>query len=832
MGSSSTRLHIARHQLDSGRYSKVDLGVPVSISTNLNNENSSMKNSVYDVAIVGAGPGGLSAAARAAQRGLPHILLEASDKHADTIQRYQRGKHIMAEPCVLPLRSDIEFDAGNRETILDDWEVGIEQAGVNIRYRAKVESVSGQKGDFQITLRCGETIHCKYLVLSLGVQGNPRKLGVAGEDLPVVQNTLESADAYENETIVIVGAGDAAIENAISLARRNRAIIVNRKEDFARAKDGNINRVLGAIETGQVECFYRTIVNRIEQHTPDSAIPAQIILKTPDAEVTVDCNRIITRLGAVPQRQFVESIGVRFTSDDSDATPGLSTQLESSVPGLYIVGALAGYPLIKQAMNQGYEVIEYILGNHVKPADYPIIEKKLKGFSVGKDVDDLLALIQQRVRLFRDISALSLRELILESQLLFPKEDSEIYTKGEYSSTFFNILQGEVHADTGQNQPFNLEEGQFFGEMSLLSGRPRSTTVVAGRFCILLETPRRAMVKLMRIEKSVRKGINVVSIIRTLKLFLAPQAPTTIVRAVAKYTQIQRFAAGETLFREGDRAERLYFVRSGSVTVSRNRDGNEVVAAYVSAGNYVGIMGLLGKNHHLATARTTVATEAFSIDKGSFNILLASVPKLREQLQDLAKQRLTQFTRMQAQPESGEILSFMMSHGVGEATDVLVIDESLCVGCDNCEKACSATHQGISRLDRKAGASFYSLHIPTSCRHCEQPHCMKDCPPDAIHRMVNGEVYIDDTCIGCGNCEENCPYDVIQMAKVSPRRSLLETLLRKKPIDVATTAVKCDMCKDLKGGSACVNACPTGAAIRIHAEQVVEIANKRASSEN
>jgi len=40
--------------------------------------------------------------------------------------------------------------------------------------------------------------------------------------------------------------------------------------------------------------------------------------------------------------------------------------------------------------------------------------------------------------------------------------------------------------------------------------------------------------------------------------------------------------------------------------------------------------------------------------------------------------------------------------------------------------------------------------------------------------------------------------------------------------------VKCDMCKDVKSGPACVAACPTGAAIRIHAEDVPKLARTRA----
>ena len=91
---------------------------------------------------------------------------------------------------------------------------------------------------------------------------------------------------------------------------------------------------------------------------------------------------------------------------------------------------------------------------------------------------------------------------------------------------------------------------------------------------------------------------------------------------------------------------------------------------------------------------------------------------------------------------------------------------------------------------------------------------MKDCPPDAIHRAPNGEVYIADNCIGCGNCQRNCPYGVIHMsAKKTRKPGLIQWLMfgrgpgpGEAPYDKATSsekkAVKCDMCKDLTGGAA------------------------------
>ena len=66
----------------------------------------------FRIAIMGSGPAGLSAAMHAATKGLEHILLEKTDHLSDTIYRYQKGKHVMATPSQLALRSDCSFEAG------------------------------------------------------------------------------------------------------------------------------------------------------------------------------------------------------------------------------------------------------------------------------------------------------------------------------------------------------------------------------------------------------------------------------------------------------------------------------------------------------------------------------------------------------------------------------------------------------------------------------------------------------------------------------------------------------------------------------------------------
>jgi CRP-like cAMP-binding protein/ferredoxin-like protein FixX len=500
------------------------------------------------------------------------------------------------------------------------------------------------------------------------------------------------------------------------------------------------------------------------------------------------------------------------------------------VPGLYIIGALAGYPLIKQAMNQGYDVIEYIAGRTLLAVDHDLLREKLKPLPWKEDVDEALRKLQERIPVLAKINALQFRELMLESDLLAPKAGSVIFSRNDYTDTFFCVVYGFANVEVGQEKFFTLSPGQFFGEMSLLSGRRRSATVRAAEECVLLEIPRRTMNRLIQSNESVRKFIDSVFIARAIQSHFAPDASLHELQEVLGNAKLERFRAGETLFKEGDIGDRLHLVRSGSLTVSRLIGGREIILSYVPAGNYVGEMGLLGNTKRMATVKAAVATETVSINSVGFKQLLERNQALKSQVQLKVQERLQDNAKMESTPDGGDVLDFLMKQGLGEATDVLLIDESLCVRCDNCERACADTHDGTSRLNREAGPTYATVHVPTSCRHCENPQCMKECPPDAIHRAPNGEVFIADNCIGCGNCQRNCPYGVIQMASIEPYkkrfwRKLLwgyeQAAVEHK--DQQKKAVKCDMCGQLSGGPACVRACPTGAAIRVAPAKFVDL---------
>ena len=717
-----------------------------------------MSNSVR-IAIVGSGPSGLSCAAHAAELNVPHVLLEAEDHPSHTIYRYQKGKHVMAEPGILPLRSPITFTAGKREAILAKWDEEIAKYKVNIRSGAAVSSIAGAKGAFELKTAAGDTYLAEHVVLCIGLQGNIRKLGVPGEDLDRVQYQLDDPAEYNGETIVVVGAGDAGIENALALAENNRVILINRVDEFPRVKQGNIDLVTAAIRDGKMECRYSTNAVKVEAIETEGR-PLCFTAQTPQGVENIACNRVIARLGAIPPRKLVESFGVQFPNPTMEAVPQVSATYESNVPGLYIIGALGGYPLIKQAMNQGFEVVEYILGNPVEPADEPLLQAKFRNFTRAKNVSEALALVQTNVPLFKDLTTLQLREFMLDSEVLAPGSGDVIFKKDDYTNSFFSIVDGEVLIEvpdeTGKLKDVALKRGQFFGELGLLSGRRRSGTVRAGADCVLIETPRRSMLKLIASIESVRRQVDETSLRRAVRAQIAPTVSEADLDEIVRGAVIRSFAAGQTIFKEGDAADGLHLIRRGSVTISRLLGGKEVVLSYVAAGNYVGEMALLSSEaKRSATVRAAVNCETILLLAKTFNEVLARNAALRGGIEARVLERLSKNVQRETESDPGNLISFLIGQGLGEGTDVLLIDESLCVRCDNCEKACADVHDGTSRLAREAGPTFANVHVPTSCRHCENPHCMKDCPPDAIHRNPNGEVFIANTCIGCGNCQRN-----------------------------------------------------------------------------
>lgn len=159
-------------------------------------------------------------------------------------------------------------------------------------------------------------------------------------------------------------------------------------------------------------------------------------------------------------------------------------------------------------------------------------------------------------------------------------------------------------------------------------------------------------------------------------------------------------------------------------------------------------------------------------------------------------------------------MEFVVENRLFNGRQAMVIDLHRCTRCDDCVRACAATHDGNPRFQR-TGPTHGRLQFAQACMHCEDPVCMLGCPTGAIHRdLTSGVVRIEEPiCIGCRVCAHACPYDNIQMTEIrdAQGRTYVDAD-RGLPILKAT---KCDLCHQQPAGPACTAACPHDALVRI-----------------
>jgi CRP-like cAMP-binding protein/Fe-S-cluster-containing hydrogenase component 2 len=454
-----------------------------------------------------------------------------------------------------------------------------------------------------------------------------------------------------------------------------------------------------------------------------------------------------------------------------------------------------------------------------------------------------------------------LREVLLDSKIKQFKRGEIVLRENDYTNSLWLLVEGSVFvadADIAPAVKTRLKAGEFFGELALLSGRRRTKTVESAEDSVLIEIPRFWGRRLQRSNEAFKAEVDRVAVRRLLHSTLAPAHPIEDIEPIIAASDVKDFKRGATVIEEGTKVDALYIMRSGSATVSRTIDGRDVILDYIAAGSIFGERGFLAKDseeiRRAATVTATIASQIIRIDAVALQAASQELPELEElftsavqrQVQKQVDDALRRANRLEPNGDEAAIANFLAREGIGEAFNAFIIDEALCTRCGNCETACAATHGGISRVNREAGARAYAILLPVACRHCENPHCMSDCPAlGAIERAPSGEVVIDyEKCIRCGKCAENCPYEVIHMTpppQPNAPRSWLSSLIdgvglgalldgeseasggRGKKVSTSKLPMKCDLCHGSSTGvPACVSACPTGAALRTDPETYIK----------
>src|SRR3954449_511862 len=767
--------------------------------------------STLDLVIVGAGPAGIATASHAQTNGLSYVLLERSPHLADTIFNYQARKFVMAEPVMIPTRGGVPFDAGSRESILDAWQRHIVERKLNVVFGAEVKSLKKEGDVFKV----GDYT-AKNVVLAMGTQGNPRKLGVPGDDLPHVLYRLKDPAEHQDQDIIVVGAGDSALEIAIALSDENRVTLIVRGAEITRANEILTKEILARQARGQMTVHYNSSVKQVYGNYADLSIRGEL--------TRVPAELIFLKLGADPPRKFFESIGIKY----SGARPLLSDVHESVVEGLLLIGAASGRDLIKLGMNQGYEVVEHLMGREVEPADEAVLKERLP-FWEGT-VRERIALLRKRVPLLAAADEQQLRETFLSARVREYADREIIIRQNDYTNDFLIIAGGRVELwkkpekANAEVKVAELTAGNFFGEMSLISGRRRTATARAVGPTRLIEIPRKAILKLLGAAARAKALVDQAFLLRAFGGYLFPGIPEAQLGELVDLSVVNALPKDAVVFKEGEEADAFYLIRNGMVKISKKSGDKEVVLSYLVAGNFFGEAALFSDADRTATVTTIFPSDLIKLSKRDFNNFLAAHPDLRQApLQKLEERRIASLIA-DATPGSGNILNDLIREEVVMGTQTLIIDEHKCIRCGNCIAGCEGVHaDGQARLSL-TGIKFYNLLAPNSCWQCENPMCMLDCPPDAIVRDPRGEVYIKSNCIGCGNCERNCPYGNIFMIHKEPKKSIFSWVAslfgKDHKSDVEqTSAVKCDLCREISGGPACVRSCPTGAAIRLTPEE-------------
>jgi CRP-like cAMP-binding protein/NAD-dependent dihydropyrimidine dehydrogenase PreA subunit len=389
------------------------------------------------------------------------------------------------------------------------------------------------------------------------------------------------------------------------------------------------------------------------------------------------------------------------------------------------------------------------------------------------------------------------------------------------------------------NPVATLKAGELFGEMSCMSMYPRSATVVAAEDCTVLEMLRNALYIIQRNKASrakieeLYKRRSLDKHLRSVKVFSAIAADEATFTRFADFlrdrVQLKRVEPNTVVCRQGDRADSFYMIRVGFVKVSQAQAGAEHVLSYLGPGAYFGEIGLLSSlpdfqgmvppGIRTATCTAMDHVDLIRISDADFQAMLEHFPRVREQLAKEAIARLKENEETRQRIESTSLADFLRQ-GLFNAQSLLVLDLQKCTRCDECSRACADSHDGVTRLIRD-GLRFDRFLVASSCRCCLDPYCMLGCPVTAIRRRGTREIIIEDWCIGCGKCAENCPYGNINMHPVRETRPDPTDPSRRIAV-MQEKATVCDLCIDVGGTPSCVYACPHDAAHRMAGPELLQ----------
>lgn len=276
-----------------------------------------MEQRIYDMVIIGGGPGGYAAALYAARAGLNVVVLEKLSPGGQMALTTQVDNF----PGV---------DAGiDGYTLGEIMQRNAESFGA-VTELAEVQSVDLSSDPKKIETNEG-TFYGKTVVYAAGA--GPRELGLPNEKALTGRgvNYCASCDGmfYKGKTVVVVGGGNSAVEDALLLSRVAKKVIVVHRRDTLRATKIYHKPLM---EAENVEFFWNSAVTQLLENGKLNGIVVQNLLT--GEETTVDCDGVFISIGRKPATALVDG---QLDLDKSGYILADETT-RTSRPGVFAVG--------------------------------------------------------------------------------------------------------------------------------------------------------------------------------------------------------------------------------------------------------------------------------------------------------------------------------------------------------------------------------------------------------------------------------------------------------------------------------------------------------------
>ncbi len=293
-----------------------------------------------DVLVVGAGAAGLNATLAAKDKGLSCVLLEKA-KIANTIENFPEGKWVYAEPDKTPPKGKLWLDGAQKEDLIERWNQIVEENQLDVRVEEPLTAVAKNDGLFEATTP-KQTYRARWIVLATGQRGNPRKLGVEGEEQEHVYHRLYSPKAYKDEDILVVGGGNSAIEAALTLSTQNRVVLSYRSPEFSRLFKDNRQMLDEAVAAGKIRVLFSSNVQRFES---DKAV---LSLGEAGEQEAIPLQHAFVLVGSEVPVRFLKTLGIKLENEWSGSLSRSFLLSLVALAGLWIFGGQTGWPSLDQ----------------------------------------------------------------------------------------------------------------------------------------------------------------------------------------------------------------------------------------------------------------------------------------------------------------------------------------------------------------------------------------------------------------------------------------------------------------------------------------------------